>query len=120
MDDRFLKYAMDYEMFDGTTVKAVLTNRHIISLKTIDKGLYHTVCNTVFNGVEDFDIEKFAKIIYGAYVCANPDEHMDYDDFLNAMNPDVAYNSMFAAELASPSKKRISGEHSPAGKENQE
>lgn len=105
MNEKFLKYCQEYELEDGTKVKTVLTNRHLIALSAIDKKLYKELCVIAFTGVDDFDVEKFAKVIYGAYVCANMEDHMTYEEFLDVMNPNIAENGLFAAELVNTSKK---------------
>lgn len=105
-EERFGKYYKEYEMEDGTKVKMILTNKHLIALKTVDKETYSSICGMIFKGLNDEeDIEKIVKVLYGAYVCANMEEHMDYDTFLDCMNPSIVYNIKIAGKLIGTSKK---------------
>lgn len=71
---------IDFKFDDGESVKMTLTFYAIYQLKNRNKKLYDEYNKVMTNGIkEELDM---ITILYTAYLCANTEETMSFEDFI--------------------------------------
>ena len=69
------------KLTNDTEVKLTLTFGRLLKVKNMNKGLYEKANNVIMNGTKD--LLEMTEFIYVAYLCANLNDSMDYEEFVD-------------------------------------
>lgn len=96
------------ESIDGESLNLTLNFRYLYELRNKNKEQYDKYFSILENGIQDlFDSTS---ILYTAYSCsclAEGKEIMQYEEFLEKLQPDSNLISKTAMELIRPKKSRL-------------
>lgn len=89
---------MKFKLTDGQEVELKINFLLLKELREKDKAAYEKGSRIIMNGVND--MEDVPGGIYAAYVCANMENHMSYDEFLtktpfNMVNVSKVFNELY-------------------------
>lgn len=91
---------IDFRFEDGETVKMTLTFYAIYLLKNKNKKLYDEYNKIMAVGIKE-ELEMIT-ILYTAYLCANPENEMSFEDFIQRCGSDRRNVQRTVALLQSP------------------
>ena len=104
--DKKMNTTIDFEFCDGTTAKLTLTFYAIYQLKAKNKSLYDRYNKAMLNQTKhNYDEMDWLTILYAAYVCANPDEPMNEEEFIIKCGSDRAAVGNAVGALINPKKQ---------------
>lgn len=107
-----LATTVDFELYDGTTVKCTLAMYRLKMLASKNKPLYESAMKVLGKGTED--VFESIRVLYAAYVCANMDsaDLLTEDEFVMMCGSDYAGINMTVNALINPKKRKASADHS--------
>ena len=113
--EKNLNTTIDFEFYDGTTVKMTLFFYALYQLRSKNKTLYDRYNKIMTNQAKgNYDELEMITLLYVAYVCANLDEEniMTEEEFMMKCGSDREAVGKAAKELTSPKKPKASEKHS--------
>ena len=104
---------MYYNLDNGEKIFLTLTYRSLKELREKNPDAYERYRGTYRRIGENKDIDLIfdpIDIIYTGYLCGLKDgeEGVSYDDFLDLIQQDIAYNTQVMGALIQPKKRRAS------------
>lgn len=88
---------------DGTEVKLTLTFARLLRVKNENKNLYEKCNDVLMNGAKD--IFQMIDFIYVAYMCANLDNFIAYENFIDLVPFDLKKLAQVSDNLMTSKKK---------------
>ncbi len=100
----------EYELNDGDTIAMSTAPILMYKLRKSDKKAYEKMSRVLVKGVDEKDALEMYEFLHAAYVNANQDEDslMPFEEFLEKVNEDFAYNANICQEMISKPKKQNS------------
>ncbi len=101
----------DLTLTDGRKVKVTLNFARLYALRAKNRNAYDSYMKAKSN-IENADDIEMSKIIYTAYLCANPNAKESFVEFLELLPPDMQIVGELIGLLLVPSaQKKNSQQH---------
>lgn len=94
----------EIELQNGEKIKLTLNFAGLYKLRNKEPQLYEEYNGMIMDGIHD-DLQNI-RMIYIAYVCANLEEHMGFEEFLESAPFDREIINQAIGGMLTPSKKK--------------
>ena len=102
----------DLTLTNGKEVKVTLNFARLYALRAKNKDAYDSYMKAK-NNLDKADDIEMCKVVYTAYLCANPDAKETFVEFLELLPPDMQIVGKLIGSLLTPSaQKKNSQQHS--------
>ena len=111
--EKNLNTTIDFEFYDGTSVKMTLFFYALHQLKSKNRALYDRYNKVMTNQAKGiYDELDMITLLYTAYMCTNPEEPMNEEEFIYKCGCDREAVGIAVKQLTNPKKQTASAKRS--------